>query len=491
MADNDSLSMNSDASAGAERRQHGRSSLHSLSYVQLDETNGGILLNVSEGGLAVHAAMSVMENTLTQIRLQPPHSRTRLETAARVAWTGESRRMLGIEFQDPSEDFRRQLREWIAAEVSAAAGASLLAIEMPSEADLKNDAPPVAAPALPRNLRALATAAALPPQQRKPEFDSPALANAHESADKDVRAVPTVSANAGPQDAKEAKLMMATAPAAIAAEPFATTAAGQKADSDSKRRYIPALIVLAALSLFAGWEAGRGNWLTTLFQSSSTASASSPEAGARPAASLVAGNFLVIDANNQSWLVPFAGPTDVAKVPPSPVLPPQTAAARAAAEAISGGTGQAQTTYQVATLYAPQSSSRANSIQSPAPALAIPSSPTSEALPAALADSTPRFTIAAPAPLTASSLIQAAVTRRVEPTYPTGAIEQRIQGSVVIQAHIAADGTVSNVHAVSGPSLLTPAAIAAVRKWRYHAEILDGHPVASEVELTVQFKLPQ
>src|SRR5215467_13048922 len=94
----------SESYSGPNRRKSPRISSNSLSYVNLDETNGGILLNVSETGLAVQAAMNVMEDVLPHVRLQIPRSKMWIEGSARVVWTSDSRKTLGIEFDHLPEE---------------------------------------------------------------------------------------------------------------------------------------------------------------------------------------------------------------------------------------------------------------------------------------------------------------------------------------------------------------------------------------------------
>lgn len=78
---------------------------------------------------------------------------------------------------------------------------------------------------------------------------------------------------------------------------------------------------------------------------------------------------------------------------------------------------------------------------------------------------------------------------KVTPTYPALARSARIQGSVVLQAVIAKDGTIQNLRAVSGHPMLTPAAIDAVKQWRYKPYYLNGEPVEVETQITVNFTL--
>ncbi len=78
---------------------------------------------------------------------------------------------------------------------------------------------------------------------------------------------------------------------------------------------------------------------------------------------------------------------------------------------------------------------------------------------------------------------------QVKPNYPPLARQARIQGSVVLQAVIAKDGTIQNLHLVSGHPMLAPAAIEAVKQWRYKPYILNGDPVEVETQITVNFTL--
>jgi len=80
--------------------------------------------------------------------------------------------------------------------------------------------------------------------------------------------------------------------------------------------------------------------------------------------------------------------------------------------------------------------------------------------------------------------------RRVNPTYPSQALSTRLQGSVVLRAMIAEDGSVHDLKVVSGQPVLARAAADAVRQWRYRPYRLDGTPVRMQTQITVDFKLP-
>jgi protein TonB len=81
--------------------------------------------------------------------------------------------------------------------------------------------------------------------------------------------------------------------------------------------------------------------------------------------------------------------------------------------------------------------------------------------------------------------------RRMQPVYPRPAIDARIQGTVTLRAIIGRDGAIHGLQALSGHPLLIPAAVDAVRQWRYRPYLLNGQPVEVETSVTVNFILNQ
>jgi len=79
--------------------------------------------------------------------------------------------------------------------------------------------------------------------------------------------------------------------------------------------------------------------------------------------------------------------------------------------------------------------------------------------------------------------------KKVQPAYPPLARQARIQGQVLLQAEISKDGTIQNLQLISGHPMLAPAAIEAVKQWRYRPYLLNGEPVAVETQVVVNFTL--
>jgi len=79
--------------------------------------------------------------------------------------------------------------------------------------------------------------------------------------------------------------------------------------------------------------------------------------------------------------------------------------------------------------------------------------------------------------------------KKVTPNYPPLAKQARIQGHVLLQAEISKEGTIENLQLISGHPMLAPAAIEAVKQWRYKPYLLNGEPVAVETQVDVVFSL--
>jgi TonB family protein len=77
----------------------------------------------------------------------------------------------------------------------------------------------------------------------------------------------------------------------------------------------------------------------------------------------------------------------------------------------------------------------------------------------------------------------------VSPTYPLLAKNQHISGDVLIDALIDANGRVTTMKVISGPTLLHQSAMAALRLWKYQPASLDGKAVPMHLTVTIQFRL--
>jgi periplasmic protein TonB len=88
-----------------------------------------------------------------------------------------------------------------------------------------------------------------------------------------------------------------------------------------------------------------------------------------------------------------------------------------------------------------------------------------------------------------SGVVSGLLLRKVNPTYPPLARQARIQGTVILQAEISKDGNIENLQLISGHPMLAPAAIEAVKQWKYKPYLLNGEPVEVETQVQVNFTL--
>src|SRR6202167_2490901 len=116
-----------------ERRTHVRRRVLSLEYIDLGSSNGGILLNLSEGGMYVQAVASLSADDIPQIGFRLPDSGYLVKTEAQIAWVGESKKDAGIQFLNVPEEALLKIREWVAVEHPP--------VERPNEIEIK--APPL------------------------------------------------------------------------------------------------------------------------------------------------------------------------------------------------------------------------------------------------------------------------------------------------------------------------------------------------------------
>jgi TonB family protein len=95
-----------------------------------------------------------------------------------------------------------------------------------------------------------------------------------------------------------------------------------------------------------------------------------------------------------------------------------------------------------------------------------------------------------PASTAAESVqIASAKTPVVDSAYPMLTGQTSVQGSVLMEALIAADGAVEDLRVLSGPTILVSAARDAVRQWRFKPYLQGGKPVETSARVTVNFTI--
>jgi TonB family protein len=445
----------------SERRTCSRQPVRALAYVELDEGNGGIVLNASEGGLSVQAVMSLMEDSLPKMRFQLSQSKDWLETSARVVWANESRKVAGLQFVDLPEQARLHIRQWLAGEAVGV------------EPDERRE------PAIAQDH------ADDQADDHAHDHDNGAGAIGEEPAATRATTAPAVGPTPVPPPAPAMHVFGQLS--AFEAETHPLASGPLTANSSERAWNIAGLLaVLAIVSLAAGWIAGRGT-LDSLWEKlrETTPPAKTDQPDLPPVSAGASGpiqEIEIVDIHNQRWTIPFS-PTASANQP-SP---------RAQAQSTEWPSFNPAAT--APEIRSPVVADGANSQQPNPPVVAAPSD-NAASIPLASQSPDPRD-LAPPAPKAepqatqpASVLQHGALIYHVDPVYPELAREQDIQGTVKLEVTIGETGAVRSVIAVSGPGLLIEAARSAVRQWRYTPSLLNGKPIESQEYVSIVFQLP-
>lgn len=87
------------------------------------------------------------------------------------------------------------------------------------------------------------------------------------------------------------------------------------------------------------------------------------------------------------------------------------------------------------------------------------------------------------------NVMTAKLIHMVPPVYPPIAKMAEVSGTVLLHVIVGKDGSVTDVQVISGPALLTQAAIEAVKQWQYQPTLLNGAPVKVDTTVSVVFDL--
>ena len=479
----------STSSAGFhERRIYARRQTSSLAYVDLGEDNGGLVLNMSEGGMAVHAAVMLADDQLPKIRFQLPQSQDWIESAAQVTWTGDSRKNAGIEFVGLPEEARAQIRNWLSSsepayQPPAVRRRTIDARKIAALASLPADTLPAPATKADASPRATAATAASMAENKNGRGDSMGAA---------------VSMTAAREAPGEIESRIATAtpakPRRWAINPtFTQSETALRAQAPPitpvARRNWPALagigILLAAVSFLFGLATGRGAWTGRFaaardLPASRSASAAVETSQATPAVGAIEGGSSLNSAgakgvSNGSAISPAHGALNSQTQSPDQAAQSLIVRRAPALKGADGaGVGPEENSGSVLSMPdTPLSASNSVAVSS---RLYIPVPPAS----------------GGPGSQQRAGNVQIGrLESRAEIVYPADAIAQHVEGIVKLHITIGTDGTIKSAAAMSGAPLLTSPALDAVRQWRYKPTTMDGSPIETEADVTAVFRLPQ
>ena len=481
----------------ADRRNHARHRIRALAYVEMGENNGGIVLNIGEGGFAVRAAEPINEGGL-RLRFQTQHAKQPLEMSGKIAWTSDSRKEAGVRFIDPRDEALLEIRAWIFQEVSPR--------------NLSKQ-PPIARQRFTEagenesvfNVSSGGKVADLETQDNRGGVARPSVFPRSKSEFSDPRGPAERQRHGATLLPKEAitapgaRLPIAVLPAITKPEQASPVRDPERAQENwidfriqmGRGWVLAALVTFLVAISFAGGMAVRKGGLIELWRNADTASsagkqtqssvsiASSTKFPSKPL------QIEIVDSSNQRWVIPanvsaihsggnasssisHDSSENIAAASSGSSLTPKHQDAGDA----SAVTGQKATSPLLLSL--PEQSVSASG------SVAI-SSQRSLAVPAESSQG---------APQPGKNLQVGQLVNLVDPVYPPDAEQKHIEGTVKLHATIGADGSIKDLLPLSGPAALLPAALTAVREWRYNPTLLNGQPVETQEDISLVFRLP-
>ena len=527
-----------------ERRRFIRQRVRSLAYVDVVPNNGGIVLNLSENGLALQA-VNPFDETRVSLRIQPPKSRRRIEASAEITWISDSKREAGLQFLGLAEDARSEIAEWVVAETdiggrpplndsrapsapqpppkqivaeparlrekwSAMLENSLSEIKLTSQEvsaysvnspAVRNEpksrpdaAPPKRFVSAPANTTVSNVTVIHPPAANR--TDAPVIAPTPSTVVSRVVEFPTPESHVPAAEelfrevslpaSTDFKIKPAEDPAAVAPAMHSELLA-VFAHRFRKPLVIAALSACAAIiSLVAGMEIIRQRPTTSPTKLNAQEAVQVPGTASAPP---LAPNTPSRTSASQSGTSHRATePTTLGAI---------TSAFRRKVSKMrydedAQPTQRAENQVSAAAKFASPIEPAPLRPTIPAQNVSVASAPTLPVAPVTsprLVTGSPEINLPPPAdPLRRSDCY---LLYRVEPLYPREAKEHRVEGTVTIHLEIGTDGRVQNLRELSGPSLLVPAALEAAREWRFIPALLNGQPIGAEKDISIVFQLPR
>jgi hypothetical protein len=153
-----------ETNAGRERRERPRHAPSAISYVSVDDANGGVIVDISELGMAISSAEPITAGAKHILRFQLPRIDRMFETPASLVWTSDTKRNAGVRFDSLTVEDRLQIRNWLKDELFSEAFPTRAAArrKLMFSYDTLGDTTPRATQAAPASKPALNVAAAGP-----------------------------------------------------------------------------------------------------------------------------------------------------------------------------------------------------------------------------------------------------------------------------------------------------------------------------------------
>jgi periplasmic protein TonB len=108
------VSTGGDTGRTEDRRSHPRGRCEQLAYVRCGPDNGGILLDVSEGGLRFQGVGTITGGETLRLAFLLPGTSSAIEATGRLVWTNDSQKGGGLQFVTLDAKAQERIRQWLA-----------------------------------------------------------------------------------------------------------------------------------------------------------------------------------------------------------------------------------------------------------------------------------------------------------------------------------------------------------------------------------------
>jgi TonB family protein len=525
-----------------ERREHPRHEIAPVSYVEVGPDNRGMLLNISESGLAFIVAMRLAQDDFTSMRIQFADSMESIEVCGQIAWLSDSKREAGLRFVNLTEEARKKIASRIPQEqLPLQARENTLALpapclfqpEIPELPKLKILTPEDALSDVGLCEQPQMPAASPFALQSAPQVGTSPNTDAWDVASQNFSLQPQLHSGLKPEISSIASRSRIKRSRGLAA---ALTLAA---------------VITLTISRIATLPPVQNEMGGYVARSTPNTTKLNPEINPENRAlstSKAADSHLQMPENSDSRpreSQPRAATADRAHGPEThaaatlpgkrsvehrPSNPPVTYAirqaqgalpenqpARLSENALSSQPKPVENSPNQVVANAPQ---RPQKESAPATAANLPTdvpsgttvaamkqveSPTTPSVQQPLAPATPTWSVAVSTdpypsirvsgntnsqkPSPGKNLWIGHAISRIEPVYPEDAKRQGIEGAVKLHVIVSRDGQVRKVELASGPALLAQAAMRAIREWRYSLTLVGGQSVETEQDVVVTFRL--
>ncbi len=490
-----------------------------MAYVELGQDNGGILLNLSEGGFAVQSALALTSRVFSELRFQVPALQGWLTASGRIVWISDSKKEAGIQFTELPGEARREIHKWVSAEGESETAKERIPVARSSipttQREGRETRSPLAAPNSPVNAarpesepartserQTAGVAVAEPPAQEfhftdysmfaaEPEREGVWLQQPAKHRGNWRRAAVGVlvaglffalGATVGKESVDRwiaylggwTPSQIATAPAPKVTPPAPPDQNTGAVEGKAEDRQA----ATGAEDGQGGAAAGGGN----LTSEPGAGSASGGKSGNESKGDMEAERPPVKSESSKGDPVGGVGAAVPGANDPRSRHAGEDVLARSG-RGMDGAQGRIGTEHAIL-VNAPEPGSRPFFVNLPGEAVSASG---------AIAISARRTLEIPPRSSMAASGSQRVVIGKLishgEPFYPAEARRRGIEGSVELRARVGRTGEVIGVTPLRGPSLLFPAAVNAIREWRYEPTYVNGDPAETLADVTIVFRL--